>query len=238
MTTDDTTSEQHLRSEKRQVEVVDREAAPLPESYHKARRSYGLFAGLLIAWELIGIELQQAPFSDFKVAFKSPEAAPFVLVALVLYFMFRITVEWHQADAVRRTMKVSKIDFRVAHFLAVTALGIFLFQRLLNLQIADLVAGNNKLVPVMFSAFIVGFISVAAARVLILWWQIGVRWRRLTHFLRIAFLFLSVSIMLKLVYDTPLYRHESLLLFASIAAGVATNVALKTLVDGFRTRRI
>ena len=109
----------------------------MTDAYHKARRSYGLFSGLLIAWELIGIQVNASPFSDFNVTLKSPEAAPYILIALVGYYAFRLTVEWYQCDSSRRALKVSRIDFFIAHFLGFVAVGLYAIQRGLGLQLAD-----------------------------------------------------------------------------------------------------
>ena len=50
---------------------------PLTDAYHKVRKQFGLFSGLLIAWELIGVDLEK--FSPYNVQLKNPEAAPYVL---------------------------------------------------------------------------------------------------------------------------------------------------------------
>ncbi|MEO1023346.1 MAG: hypothetical protein AAFW89_12455 [Bacteroidota bacterium] len=46
----------------------------LPESYQKARKNYGLFASVLLAWELIGVDVDQQPFNSFNIGVKTPEA--------------------------------------------------------------------------------------------------------------------------------------------------------------------
>jgi hypothetical protein len=100
----------------------------ITEAYHKARRSYGLFSGLLIAWELIGVEVKEAPFQNFNIILKSPNAAPYILIALVAYFAFRTTIEWYQCDPARRAMKPSRIDLSVAHFLGFFSVGLYAIQ--------------------------------------------------------------------------------------------------------------
>jgi len=51
----------------------------MTDSYHKARKSYGLFSALLIAWELIGIELtKETPIENFNLIIKAPKAIPFI----------------------------------------------------------------------------------------------------------------------------------------------------------------
>lgn len=63
-------------------------APTLFDAYHKARRSYGLVSGLLLAWEPVGIELACALITNFKATLKSPHAAPYILIALVGYSRF------------------------------------------------------------------------------------------------------------------------------------------------------
>lgn len=109
----------------------------MTDAYHKARRGYGLFSGLLIAWELIGIKVNASPFSDFNVTLKSPEAAPYILITLVSYYAFRLTIEWYQCDSSRRALKVSRIDFFIAHSLGFVAVGLYAIQRGFGLQLVD-----------------------------------------------------------------------------------------------------
>ncbi len=112
---------------------------PLSESYQKARKSYGLFAALLLAWELIGLGLEaaQEPGGIVKVTVKSPQAAPYVLLVLVLFFAFRITIEWMQCDEDRRSLFPAKIDYWASHTIGVSALLIFGIQRFFEFQVAD-----------------------------------------------------------------------------------------------------
>ncbi len=109
----------------------------LGASYDKARRAYGSVSALLLAWELVGIELQPTPIENLKITLKSPQAAPYVLLVLVLYFAFRLSVEWCQAVPQRRQMRPSKVDFVIAHLIGTCAIGLFSVQRLLEIQIAD-----------------------------------------------------------------------------------------------------
>lgn len=109
----------------------------LTEAYEKARKQYGLFAALLMAWEIVGIELTALPISSVDITLRSPQAVPFVLMALVGYFAFRVTIEWHQSNAARRSAMPSKLDFWTAHGIAILAAGIFGFQSLSGLQLAN-----------------------------------------------------------------------------------------------------
>ena len=60
-----------------------------------------------------------------------------VLVALVLYFAFRMTIEWYQADEKRRDLLSSRLDLAVAHTLGLTAILLFTVQSMLTVQLVD-----------------------------------------------------------------------------------------------------
>jgi hypothetical protein len=115
---------------------------PLSGQYHKARTQLGLFSGLLLAWELVGIELGEAPLESVRITLKSPQAAPYVFIALIVYFWFRLAVEWLQCDALRRASLPSRIDYIGAQVLAISALVFYAVQRLLNVQVADFLKLN------------------------------------------------------------------------------------------------
>src|SRR5436190_18860859 len=99
------------------------EIPALGRAYAHARKAYTAVSAVLIAWELIGIELENHPIEHFKITIKSPQAVPYVLIVLVFYFSFRTTIEWAQTDARRRGLFPAKLDFIVAHTIAATALG-------------------------------------------------------------------------------------------------------------------
>jgi hypothetical protein len=119
---------------------------PLSMQYHKARTQLALFSGLLAAWELIGIDLSpETSFENVKIVFKSPQAAPLVLIALIAYFWFRFAVEWLQCDEARRLRIPAQFDFYAAQVLATSALVLFAVQRWLSLQVADYLSKYNVL---------------------------------------------------------------------------------------------
>ena len=113
-----------------------RDIPGLGEPYQRARRQYGLWSGLLLAWEFVGLEVNQVPIPNLDVAIRTPSAIPYVLIALVFYFGARTAVEWHQCDDRRRALHPSRVDFGMAHALALSALGLYSVQRLLELQLA------------------------------------------------------------------------------------------------------
>jgi len=125
------------------------------DAYHGTRKAYGLSSALLIAWEFIGIEVQEVPIVSLNLKLKSPEAIPYVLIALTIYFGFRFSVEWFQSSPLRRGVPASRVDFAVAHILGVLSLGLFLLQRWLDVQVADYVATTEG--ALFGSGFLVSF---------------------------------------------------------------------------------
>ena len=102
-------------------------------AYHKAHKLYGLFSALLIAWELIGIELKDLPYATIK----SPQAPPFVLIALTCYFAFKITVEYSQCNKERKRQLPVRVDYWVAHSIALISLLLFLYQNIRQVQLVN-----------------------------------------------------------------------------------------------------
>ena len=133
-------------------------APDFSEAYQKARKSYGLFSALLMAWELIGIEIPEVPLENVKITLKSPQAIPYVLVVLVLYFGFRFTLEWLQAHPERRVNKAARIDYLAAHAIGSAAIGIYVLQALFKFQVVDKFPGI--LLIIAWLSFIAGFTGV------------------------------------------------------------------------------
>ncbi len=106
----------------------------MTDAYHKARKLLGLFGGLLIAWELVGVDLSEI---EYAKALKSPQAAPYVLIALILYFGFRLSIEWKLSDPEMRTKKAAQVDVWVAFAIATTALGLNGWQQFSRIRVAD-----------------------------------------------------------------------------------------------------
>lgn len=72
-----------------------RDPQALSIEYHKARKQLMLWAGILFIWELVGIDLEKAKESGGNAgaiisAIKSPQAVPWVLLILVVYFAFKL----------------------------------------------------------------------------------------------------------------------------------------------------
>jgi hypothetical protein len=116
---------------------------PLNDQYHRARKNLALFSGLLFAWEFIGIELSNDPIATFRLSIKTPLAAPYVLLVLIVYFLTRTVIEWYQSDAERRTMRVSRLDFSLSITIAALAIFTFLFQAIAKMQLFTYLAQRS-----------------------------------------------------------------------------------------------
>ena len=103
-------------------ELPDPPPPPLLDTFHKARKQLGLYSALLLAWVLVGMN----PDGEFLkertgIDILHPERTPYVLMALILYFGFRLNVEWYQSSEARRQLAVSRVDYWVAAWIAVIA---------------------------------------------------------------------------------------------------------------------
>lgn len=128
----------------------------LSNAYQKAHKTYVLSAALLASWQLIGIELNTK--EKWGVELKSPHAVPLVLLAMIVYFGYRLTVEWMQCDEERRSHRAANLDFVVAHTIAGFALLLSLFQYLLRIRIADIISrASPRLAIFAISSFFVPF---------------------------------------------------------------------------------
>jgi hypothetical protein len=154
----------------------------LTEAYYKAHKSYAFFSAVLIAWELVGIELTAKPLENLNITLKTPSAAPIVFIALVIYFGFRLWVEWLQCDMRRRLLAASRLDFAVAHGLGGLALCIYFVQRLLEIRIAALFLSDRG------SAVLGGVLLTMVIVPAIL------RWRRQDRVSRYVLILLLVSV--------------------------------------------
>jgi len=91
---------------------------PLSVPYHKAHKQYLLYSGLLLAWEVVGVEISFSPESSFRVALRVPGAVPYAIFVLLLYFGLKIVVEWEQCDVERRSFWPSRVDYYGSHVIA------------------------------------------------------------------------------------------------------------------------
>ena len=124
------------------VDIPIENAGPpqLSEQYHQARKVYVLISGLLLTTVLVGLGLPEdgrvMPYSS--IVLKNPNALPLIFLTLLIYFAYRITIEWNQCDERRRAMKVSRIDFLVAHAIGLLSVGAYLVDQALEVGLGEL----------------------------------------------------------------------------------------------------
>lgn len=129
--------------------IILAEPPEFSQAYHKAHRHYGFFSALLLGWELVGIDVSTAPLQNVNIVLKSPQALPWVLIALVIYFGFRYLVEWMQSSEQRRKRFISRLDFFVAHGIAGLAVALYFYQTISKVQLAD----NQRVMALVFGWF-------------------------------------------------------------------------------------
>lgn len=114
----------------------------LSGSYRKAHKNYVLVAGLLASWELIGIDPEKLG-EKWGVVLKSPRGVPLILFTLLAYCGYKAMVEWAQCNPDRRKITAAKVDYRIAHLIAIGAVAIGLIQYLARIRVADVISGRT-----------------------------------------------------------------------------------------------
>jgi hypothetical protein len=183
---------------------------PLTGSYEKAHKSYVLFSALLASWQIIGITLETK--EKWGLTFKSPNAVPLVLVSLVVYFGYKVTIERMQVEEGRRQNIAAAIDFRVAHALAVVALGITGIQYLLHVQIFDVISHRLTIwvMPISTAMFMFTYLAANFANKVYIQ-----RW-------------VSTSVLNKIVKETFKDRSDIIMMAAMVSIAVVAAVLNKT----------
>ena len=88
------------------------EGVDLSEGYRKARKTYVLFAGLLLAFEVVGFEVPKIlHLGRTEIPLERPDLVPFVLLALTGFFAFRITLEWLLLGSKIHLRNPARLDF-------------------------------------------------------------------------------------------------------------------------------
>lgn len=138
------------------TERPKRDPAGLTSEYHKAHKQLMLWSAILFTYELIGVDLssEKAEKIGGNVGatiqlLKSPQAIPWALLILVLYFAFKCSIEWRQCHLGRRQIVDAKIDFFSGICVAALALALYVFQTLGRIQFADKLSqfGRSTWIP-------------------------------------------------------------------------------------------
>ncbi|MGZ8845462.1 MAG: hypothetical protein ACXW3C_03265 [Pyrinomonadaceae bacterium] len=154
----------------------------LSAEYHKAHKQVMLWATILFIWELVGVDLGKAKdaggyIGPIVTALKSPQAVPWVLLALVLYFLFKCSTEWAQCQADRRKMRFARADFISAWIVSLAAIILYVGQTLSRVQFADLLQ-KNAIGALSFGAgFVVVLPLIQIVDLVLAWKRVSKRGR-------------------------------------------------------------
>lgn len=125
----------------------------LSSEYHKAHKQLMLWSTILLIWELVGVDLGKAKDAGGNIgpivtALKSPQAVPWALLGLVIYFLFKCSVEWAQCNPDRKKMRFASLDFYSAWFVSLVSIILYFGQAIRRAQFANL-AGASRIVSLL-----------------------------------------------------------------------------------------
>ena len=139
------------------------EGVQLSDGYRRARKSYVLFSGLLLAFELVGFKVPDTLFfGGTKIPLERPESVPFVLLTLMTFFGFRIVLEWQLLGESIHLRNPARLDFAAAHAIAAVAGVLFLIRVVFGISLL----GNldNETLWIGLMSLILGGISAELIR--------------------------------------------------------------------------
>ncbi|HEY6230331.1 MAG TPA: hypothetical protein VIW64_03615 [Pyrinomonadaceae bacterium] len=158
-------------------ETVDKREAKLAQhpkdlspEYHKAHKQLMLWAAILFVWEFVGIDLDKAKDAEGYAgalikSIRSPQAVPWVLLVLVVYFLFKCSTEWAQCHLQRRKMRFARVDFISAWLVSLIAIALYVGQAISRVQFADSLHGWAPWIALIIGTLVGAFFggSVFAA---------------------------------------------------------------------------
>ena len=124
---------------------------PLSDQYHNARNKYALFSALLLAWSFLGIQIDiRNLFANVSVSIPTPDKVPILLTGLVLYYAYRICIEWNQCDGTRRSYRSSRVDFSITHVIGFAAISTYSLQQTMP-QLGQVVVDKAPTLSILFA---------------------------------------------------------------------------------------
>lgn len=146
--------------------------APLTDPYHRARRQFVLWSAILLAWELIGVDLNllKDTTAGFVLALQRPGVIPWVLVAFVLYFAARLTLEWLQVEPARKKLTAPRFDLGFAAMIGGAAVFAALWNHLLVWPALAIIEATPRLADLAQRALGPAFFAAAAGGLTALVW--------------------------------------------------------------------
>lgn len=138
------------------------EPPQLTEYYHRARRNLTITSSLLLGWEFIGASFDEnatLPVVGFVIHIRNPEVTPLTLAFFVLFFSFRLWIEWKQCDVERVKSAFSKADLISVYVIASASIALFGFQQTSSVDLAKIIEQYGRL-SLIFLCIIVNFCIV------------------------------------------------------------------------------
>lgn len=114
----------------------------LPDSFNKSRRSYIFFSFLLLAWEFIGLRINNLTNESTSIDVQNPEAVPFFLLIAVIYFSYKFYFEWVLISHDFKENDLLKRDFVYVHLFSLVSVGVYLYQAFSGDQIFTFILDN------------------------------------------------------------------------------------------------
>ena len=198
-----------------------RDPKALSPEYHKAHKQVMLWSTVLFVWEFVGIDLEKAKDAEGYAgavirSLKSPQAVPWVLLLVVLYFLFKCSVEWAQCHVDRRRIVVARIDYISALVVSAAAIALYFGQSMSSVQVADLVSSQANVIFSVFYGLVAGTFIGAGIQFTRTegYWKGSPNWAR-----RVAALTMWLGSLLVMVMAF-LFRLNWVFFFISVIIGV------------------
>lgn len=131
----------------------------ISEAYRKSRRNTSVFAGLTLAWASAQFEFSSIKLGSFGDFTLTQFSIPFVLTIIILYSLFRCTIEYMMQPLEIRRWELAKLDYNVTLTIAVTS--IFLLSASgMSRSLSTVLATLGFIIILIVSFLIITFILV------------------------------------------------------------------------------
>jgi len=129
------------------AEIASKAVIELSDEYHKSRKYLVLFSGLLFGLMFAGFRVNRPPqnaiekvipYTDIQISFDSPDVIQYLLVFLVVYFYYRLFIQWKLTGIASRSNKWAQIDFEITQSIAIISILSFCLQKYTNYKLVDI----------------------------------------------------------------------------------------------------
>jgi len=186
-----------------------------------------LFSALLGAWELLGCKVDGKLGGVLSI--EHQYLVPWVLLLCTLYYGFRVNVEWFQSDNRRRTAAASMLDVTAAYGIAASAVLVFITEKILGVNIGDLLKGAPALVALI--AFACGAAAIWPFRA----WVTRQSMTRAKLY-ALGFLFVIVPLVISVLLPLVVMGIAGWSAFVFFAAGAASHIGVQRWYRWFARR--